>query len=247
MPLHAGAFVAGKSGRSTRVGLMRGDVLHYDEEQGIGFIAGAGGKRYSFERGDLRRMVPIGKGTPVEFQPSGDFAREIFVVRPERHATNPAPSQFGRLAAPGGAENTGLWSYFWRSVTSNYWNFGGRARRKEIWGFYLFYVVVLTVLICAGLAIDAALGNLDQNGPIGTVVLLVPFTLVTFVPYVALVVRRLHDIGLSGWFFLLIFLPYIGSLVILVFAFIPSQKHENKWGPVPAGIRPNQPLAAPAA
>lgn len=226
---------------------MRGDVLHYDEEQGIGFIAGAGGRRFSFERGDLRRMVPIGKGTPVEFQPDGDAAREIFVVRPERQAASSAPSQFGRLAAPGEAGNTGLWGYFWRSVTSNYWNFRGRARRREIWGFFLFYAIAFTVLICAGLAIDAALGNLDEGAPMATVVLSVPFVLVAVIPYVALVVRRLHDIGLSGWFFLLVFLPYIGSLVILVFAFIPSQKHENKWGPVPAGIRPDVPLAAPAA
>jgi uncharacterized membrane protein YhaH (DUF805 family) len=49
-------------------------------------------------------------------------------------------------------------------------------------------------------------------------------------------VRRIHDLGLSGWFYLLVFVPYVGSLIIFVFTVMPTQKNENKWGPVPAGI-----------
>ena len=49
--------------------------------------------------------------------------------------------------------------------------------------------------------------------------------------------RRQHDIGLSGWFYLLILIPYVGGLIIFVFTLIPSQKHDNKWGPVPYGVR----------
>lgn len=216
---------------------MRGEVLHYDDERGIGFIADGNGKRYSFERGDLSRLVPIGKGTPVEFQPEGDVAREIFVVRAERPAAGGAPSQFGRFATPDMTEKTGLWSYFWRGITSNYANFRGRARRKEVWGFHLFFWIALLAFLLAGAAVDASLGNLEDEIPITTVALPVIFFLLALVPLVAVSVRRQHDIGLSGWFYLLIFLPYVGSLILLVFALIPSQKHENKWGPVPAGIR----------
>ena len=73
------------------------------------------------------------------------------------------------------------------------------------------------------------------------------FVLATLVPGIAMTVRRQHDIGLSGWFFLLIFVPYLGNLIIFVFSLIPSQKHENRWGPVPAGVTvPPPPLSGVA-
>jgi len=68
--------------------------------------------------------------------------------------------------------------------------------------------------------------------------------LATIVPSIAITVRRQHDIGLSGWFYLLILLPYLGGMIIFVFSLIPSQKHENKWGPVPAGVRLPAPYSA---
>ena len=48
-------------------------------------------------------------------------------------------------------------------------------------------------------------------------------------------VRRIHDIGLSGWFILLGLIPTVGNLIILVFALIPSQGKANRWGEVPPG------------
>ncbi len=60
---------------------MRGEVLHYDEAQGFGFITGTDGSRYTFSREDLRREAPMSKGTQVEFQPSGSQARDVFSIR----------------------------------------------------------------------------------------------------------------------------------------------------------------------
>lgn len=233
--------------------VMRGDVLHFDEELGIGFIAGADGKRYSFERGELRQLVPIGRGTPLEFLPDGDAAREIFIVRTERPAA--AASRFGRSAVPIGAESTGLWSYFWKGITSNYVNFNGRARRKEFWGYALFYWLGLFVLSAAAVAADIGLGNFDSGSdwPVVSVVMVVVVQLATFLPTLALLVRRLHDIGLSGWFSLFpvvlsVVFNLIGVIVTVVFGLVPSQKHENKWGPVPAGVGlDTAPVDTPAA
>ena len=89
-------------------------------------------------------------------------------------------------------------------------------------------------------AIDAALGNLKPGNavPAITVAALGILFLGSIVPHIAVTVRRQHDIGISGWFYLLIFLPYLGNLIILVFTLIPSQANENKWGPIPAGITP---------
>jgi cold shock CspA family protein len=137
---------------------MRGEVLHYDDEQGFGFINGADGKRYAFERSDLRRLVPVSKGTVVEFQIDGATARELFIIRSDMRAS--APAQFGRDAVAAEPESTGLWSYFVRTLTSNYANFRGRARRKEYWGYVLFLTILLIVVIGIGIALDNRTGSL---------------------------------------------------------------------------------------
>ena len=215
---------------------MRGEVLHYDDEQGFGFINGTDGKRYAFERGDLRRLVPVGKGTLVEFQIDGATAREIFIIRSDTRAS--APASFGRDAIVAEPEHTGLWSYFTRTLTSNYANFRGRARRKEYWGYVLFYTILLMIVTGVGISFDNSTGNLaGQEIPTATIVAVGLFLLATFIPGLALIVRRQHDIGLSGWFYLLILIPYVGGLIVFVFTLIPSQKHDNKWGPVPYGVR----------
>ncbi len=218
---------------------MRGEVLHYDDEQGFGFINGADGKRYAFERSDLRRLIPISKGTQVEFQADAANAREIFVVR-GAVASAAAASQFGREAVVAAPEDTGLWSYFIRTLTTNYANFRGRARRKEYWGFFLFWMISFLVIVGVAAYLDVQAGNFDfdygGDAPYLTIAAVVIIVLFGFIPTLALTVRRQHDIGLSGWFYLLILVPYIGGMIIFVFTLIPSQKHDNKWGPVPYGV-----------
>jgi uncharacterized membrane protein YhaH (DUF805 family)/cold shock CspA family protein len=228
----------GKAGTpaTAREESMRGEVLHYDDEQGFGFINGADGKRYAFERSDLRRLVPVSKGTVVEFQVDGATAREIFIIRSDMRAS--APAQFGRDAFAAEREDTGLWSYFVRTLTSNYANFRGRARRKEYWGYVLFLTILLMIVIGVGIAWDNRAGSLvGEEIPVATFVATGLFVLATLIPGIALTVRRQHDIGLSGWFYLLVLVPYVGGLIVFVFTLIPSQKHDNKWGPVPYGVR----------
>jgi uncharacterized membrane protein YhaH (DUF805 family)/cold shock CspA family protein len=236
---------------------MRGSVFHYDEGQGFGYITGADGKRYTFARENLRRATSLAKGATVEFQPGDGTARDVFSISPQtgtpasgayaaaatppqpgRMPTAPQPQHFGRFAESGAAEATGLWSYFRRAPTLNYVNFAGRARRKEYWSYFLFWVISLMAVIGIGLFIDEAMGNFDGNeSAVVTAGLCGLFLLVTFLPSLGLTVRRIHDIGLSGWFYLLVLIPTIGSLIILVFALIPTQGRENQWGPVPAGVR----------
>ena len=235
---------------------MRGEVLHYDQDQGFGFITGADGKRYTFTRENLRRETAMPNGTAVEFQAGGGQARDIFSIAAQTAApaadagTSAAPTQtdskaaagpaqaqhFGRSTEP--AEPTDLWGYFWRGVTQNYFNFAGRARRKEYWGYCLFWTVCLLIIGGIGLFTDMDMGGFDSDisGAV-TVGLCGTFLLATLLPSLGMIVRRLHDIGLSGWLCLLILIPTIGSLIILVFALIPTQARENQWGPVPAGVR----------
>src|SRR5688572_8613179 len=132
---------------------MRGEVLHYDEANGFGFITGEDGNRYTFRREDLRRSFPLSKGAAVEFRQSGDQARDVSPpLSPPAFGTTTteaspadltatatgapvARSAYGRNAvgngAAGGQASVGLWNYFWAGITTNYANFHGRARRKE--------------------------------------------------------------------------------------------------------------------
>lgn len=88
-----------------------------------------------------------------------------------------------------------------------------------------------------GVFADAGMGNLDDaQMPVMTVGLFGLFLLATFLPGLGMTVRRLHDIGLTGWLFPVILIPSIGSLIILVFALIPTQGRENQWAAVPAGV-----------
>ncbi|MDQ2633688.1 MAG: DUF805 domain-containing protein [Pseudomonadota bacterium] len=226
---------------------MRGEVLHYDEAHGFGFITGADGNRYTFRGEDVARSVPLARGVVVEFLESGDRARDI--SRPVADASGAAPTavplrpsaprHFGRNAVDGERAETGLWSYFRDAVTINYANFRTRARRKEYWGFVLFSILALIALSLVGMAIDLTLGNMQPGDefPVATLGILGLAVLAGIVPSVAMAVRRQHDIGLSGWFYLVFLVPSVGYLILLVFALIPSQKRVNKWGPVPAGIR----------
>jgi uncharacterized membrane protein YhaH (DUF805 family) len=227
---------------------MRGEVLHYDEAHGFGFFPLSRGVTVEFnESGDQARAVSPPMATPQNAtaekpQPADLTAAPIAVP-----AASPPPKHFGREAVGNGVSqaqaSTGLWGYFRAGVTTNYANFRGRARRKEYWGFALFYAIGMILLSIAGVAIDAAIGNFDygSEAPVATIVLVLGAVLAGTLPGIAISVRRFHDIGLSGWFYLAMFvlgLLLAGSVMILaiILGLIPSQKRENKWGPVPDGV-----------
>ncbi|TIP75229.1 MAG: DUF805 domain-containing protein [Mesorhizobium sp.] len=221
---------------------MRGTVYHYDQDQDFGYINGVDGKRYIFAREDLNQGVALVRGTLVEFRPDDGTAHDIIAAAsPAGGMPTPGsgqPQHFGRLAETEPVEPTGLWSYFRRALTENHVNFAGRARRKEFWAFWLCSTLVAAALVGFGILVNLAIDGFDDPGRTRTGY--IPgliFALLITLPWIALVVRRLHYIGLSGWFALLCFIPPIGGVAILVFGLIPSQTGENPWGAMPAGVR----------
>ena len=119
-----------------------------------------------------------------------------------------------------------------RSFWSRFRDFKGRSRRSEYWFVQLF--LVATNLAVA--FVDLALMNWDvdrfiANGGGGIVGLV--WILVTIVPALALLVRRLHDTGKSGWLALVGLLPFIGAILLLVFTVTDSTPGDNKYGSNP--------------
>ena len=72
-------------------------------------------------------------------------------------------------------------------------------------------------------------------GPVGTIFasLLIFFLLGLFLPNLAVTVRRLHDIDMSGWWILISFVPFIGGIVLLVMAVIEGTNGINSYGADP--------------
>jgi len=113
---------------------------------------------------------------------------------------------------------------YYLSVLKQYAVFSGRARRKEYWYFVLFNIIASFIL---GF-IDGMTGTF--NVEIGLGLLGSIYTLAVIVPSIAVSVRRLHDTGRSGWWFLIILIPIIGPLTLLVFFIFDSQPEENEYG-----------------
>lgn len=110
------------------------------------------------------------------------------------------------------------------AVLRNYAGFSGRARRKEYWFFLLF-----NILISMGLSlVDRFTGNSGISSGMGFLSGL--YALGTFIPGIAVTMRRLHDTNRSGWWMLISLIPVIGIIVLLVFLASEGQKTENRYG-----------------
>jgi len=109
-----------------------------------------------------------------------------------------------------------------RAITVNYCNFSGRASRSEYWWFALF-----------GLIVSFALGIVfGWNGTLQKIVSGI-INLAFLLPSLGLIVRRLHDIGKSGWWFFISFIPLIGIILLIVWLIKGSVPVPNEYGPVP--------------
>jgi uncharacterized membrane protein YhaH (DUF805 family) len=124
-----------------------------------------------------------------------------------------------------------------------YADFSGRSRRKEYWMFVLFTTLVMLAggaLIAMGgvFDLDPATGAPQFNALawIGFAIIGI-FGLASFIPTLAVVVRRLHDQDKSGWFILLQFIPYVGGIIIFVLMCLDGTRGENRFGPDPKGVQ----------
>jgi uncharacterized membrane protein YhaH (DUF805 family) len=111
------------------------------------------------------------------------------------------------------------------SAFANYVNFSGRARRPEYWYFTLFLLIAAS----AAVLIEAEVLVFEDAGPVMGLV-----TLATIIPNIAVLVRRLHDIGRSGWWVLLAFIPLIGIIILIYWACLPGEPEPNAYGNPPA-------------
>lgn len=125
-------------------------------------------------------------------------------------------------------DNDFVWAV--KTCFSKYSTFSGRASRKEFWYWYLFTCLtnilaflslLFLSLIFAGTASGIGMGEVFVINGI--------WNLIIFLPNLAVTVRRLHDTGHSGWYYLISIIPLIGVILLFV-ALCTDSVEDNQYG-----------------
>lgn len=124
-----------------------------------------------------------------------------------------------------------------------YADFSGRSRRQEYWMFQLLLIILylpLTIWFYVSFFnsyLSSGISGSDQFWQswsfLTSLFLLIALWLATVVPALAVTIRRFHDQGLSGWYFLLNLIPIVGGIILIVFMCLPGTVGDNDYGPDP--------------
>ena len=108
-------------------------------------------------------------------------------------------------------------------LVAKYATFSGRATRSEYWYLMLFDNLLAFLITFLGTLLES---------PELIIGLSSVLCLVLFIPGLAVSVRRLHDTGRSGWWYLLILVPYVGAIALFIIFCLKSDE-DNEYGPKP--------------
>ncbi len=111
-----------------------------------------------------------------------------------------------------------------------YVDFSGRSGRKDYWIYVLVYLIIYIVAT----VIDSTVFGLHM-GPAGHMspnigILSGIVALVHLIPGIAVSVRRLHDTDRSGWWLLIVFVPFIGWIWLIVLYCFAGTPGSNRFG-----------------
>lgn len=199
---------------------MKGQVLDFSIQTNSGIILGEDHNRYNFSGSEWRDAKAPSRGDHVDFVSDGrGNAQQIY--RALQQQSNPLSSltdQLDRISDQNKSEDQFTIIDWAVKGLKNYANFTGRARRKEFWFYTLAFIIVAIIVSL----VDHILGT----DPLLYVVLVLGL----LVPNVAIAVRRLHDIGRSGWWYLIGFIPLIGFIILIIWFATDTQQQNNQWG-----------------
>jgi len=171
---------------------MRGEILDFDDAKGTGLISGDDGLRYRFDRASLATPATVTRGLRVDFSPLGEQATQIMLLETAAPA---AASPWAQTSAPAStsyaAPATASTSIDWVKL---FFSFNGRIRRTHYW-------IAWAILFVGGFILN-----------------FVPFlnliSILLLWPHLAVGVKRLHDMGKTGW---LIAIPYVVQVVAVIY------------------------------
>lgn len=138
----------------------------------------------------------------------------------------------------------------YKLMFKNYAKFKGRSRRSEYWyaelaNLLIVLAVFLLIVVLGGVGVMLPTTYGDSYSDSGLIFmgisgiiwfLLVIYAIALIVPRLALMIRRLHDTGKSGWYLFLSLVPFVGGIIMLVFMATDSQPGFNQYGKNPKGF-----------
>lgn len=229
---------------------MKGKILDFSVAQGGGLILSSDGTRYLFNADQWRGQSLPKAGQDVDF--NIDDTHKAIDIYPDVYAM-PAQSQtaakldeignkvgdsFNKFATDINNSLVKINSkempatfvdYAVQTITKNYANFNGRARRKEYWGTMLVYMIVAVIL---SMLMNITFWISEYLSYFFVLVASI-FYLATIVPIIALTVRRLHDVDKSGWWYFISLVPLIGGIWLLILLCTEGTRGENQFGADP--------------
>ena len=122
---------------------------------------------------------------------------------------------------------------YYLKVLKQFADFNGRARRKEYWIYNIINSIIGGLLFFLDYLLGTTIDFLDLGEGNSLGILYLVYALFVFIPGLAVAVRRLHDVGQSGWMLLIALIPLIGAIWLLVLYLTDSNPGENKYGPNP--------------
>ena len=189
---------------------MKGTILDFSIQTNTGIISGDDQNRYTFIGNEWKDSSSPQRGTKVDFDLNAT-GQAIGVYKALGGSTN---THITNLANTDQSEENYSGFYWVIKCFKNYVNFNGRARRKEFWFFNLF-------TFSLSLIISSLFG--PQSPLLGLLMLAI------FLPFLAVSARRLHDIGKSGWWYL-ISLTGIGFFLLIFWWVQDSDTNINQYG-----------------
>lgn len=186
---------------------------------------------------ELAGLIPNSTPTPIDRNIDEQCELRKFTPQRQRSLATEEVNVSSSSHRASLDEDKSLFTYFIECYTKHYADFSGRARRKEYWGTVLCNILSYLLLVFISSLLfgvqGAVQGSLNQT--LLTLQSMVLFLLLvcSVLPGLAVAVRRLHDTGRSGWYYLCIFIPILGPILLLFWMCSDSQPEENKYGPNP--------------
>ncbi len=200
---------------------MKGQVLDFSIQTNSGIISGEDQNRYQFNGAEWRDQKPPARGDFVDFSHdnAGNATQIYRALQQQSSPFSTINTQLDKISNLNQSEenyNIVDWTV---KVLKNYVNFEGRARRKEYW----FYTLAIFITIIIAMILDNILGT--------GFLLYAIVVLGTFLPSLAVGIRRLHDTNRSGWWYLICLIPLIGPILLIIWLASETIREPNQWGP----------------
>ena len=220
---------------------MKGKILDFSVTQGGGLILGSDGTRYLFNADQWHGQSLPKVGQDVDFNINDvkkaiEIYPDVFAVTQEFISTSQTNYPSRSYDNYQNLDQNSFWDYTVAAYTKNFANFQGRARRREFWGVSLVVALITSPVSLTFIWIMNGGSNVDPLFGQFIILLYLLICLVNLIPSSALAVRRLHDIGKSGWWYWISLVPIIGGIWILILLCTEGTRGDNRFGADPKAV-----------